>query len=90
MDHRKEKSQIAVLWIVTPCSDVVGYRRFGGPCRLHFLTLKIKVKDSNLNLHRLEKLKSHIIEVRSKVKLCLTKYRAMNTCGKWRYSSTHS
>jgi len=24
-----------VFWIMTPCSDVVGYRRFGGPCCLH-------------------------------------------------------
>jgi hypothetical protein len=24
-----------VFWVVTPCSDVVGYRRFGGPSYLH-------------------------------------------------------
>jgi hypothetical protein len=29
------KIQVAVFWIVTPCSDVVGYRRFGEPCCLH-------------------------------------------------------
>jgi hypothetical protein len=31
--------QVAVFWVVTPCSDVVGCRRFGGPCcfRLHHL-----------------------------------------------------
>jgi hypothetical protein len=22
------------FWVVTPCSDVLGYRRFGGPCCL--------------------------------------------------------
>jgi hypothetical protein len=27
--------QIKVFWIVTPCSDVVGYQRFGGSCCLH-------------------------------------------------------
>jgi hypothetical protein len=24
-----------VFWVVTPCSDLVGYRGFGGPCCLH-------------------------------------------------------
>jgi len=28
------KIQVAVFWVMTPCSDVVGYRRFGGPCCL--------------------------------------------------------
>jgi hypothetical protein len=27
--------QAEVFWVVTPCSVVVGYERFGGPCRLH-------------------------------------------------------
>jgi len=27
--------QVAVFWVVTPCSVVVGYRCFGGPCCLH-------------------------------------------------------
>jgi hypothetical protein len=27
--------KVAVFWVVTPCSDVVGYQRFGGPCCLH-------------------------------------------------------
>jgi len=27
--------QVAVFSVVTPCTDVVGYRRFGGPCCLH-------------------------------------------------------
>jgi hypothetical protein len=26
------KIHLKVFWVVTPCSDVVGYRRFGGPC----------------------------------------------------------
>jgi len=26
---------VAVVWIMKPWSDVVGYRRFGGPCCLH-------------------------------------------------------
>jgi hypothetical protein len=27
--------QVSVFWVVTPCSVVVGYRRFGEPCCLH-------------------------------------------------------
>jgi len=26
---------VEVLWLMTPCSVVVGYQRFGGPCCLH-------------------------------------------------------
>jgi hypothetical protein len=26
---------LLVFWVVTPCSDAVGYQRFGGPCCLH-------------------------------------------------------
>jgi len=26
---------IAVFWVLTPCNDVVEYRRFGGPCYFH-------------------------------------------------------
>jgi hypothetical protein len=29
------KSQVVVLCVVTPCSVVVGFRRFRGPCCLH-------------------------------------------------------
>jgi hypothetical protein len=29
------KIQVTVFWIVTPCSDVIGYRRFGGSFCLH-------------------------------------------------------
>jgi len=25
-----------VIWAMTPCSNVVGYQHFGGPCWLHF------------------------------------------------------
>jgi hypothetical protein len=28
------RSKVVVFWDVTPCSDVVGYRHFGGPCCL--------------------------------------------------------
>jgi len=24
-----------IFWLLTPCSDTAGYRRFGGPCCLH-------------------------------------------------------
>jgi len=27
--------QVAVFWIVPPCSVAVGYHRFGEPCCLH-------------------------------------------------------
>jgi hypothetical protein len=33
---RAVKFQVAVFWVVTPCSDVVGYQRFGGPYCLYF------------------------------------------------------
>jgi hypothetical protein len=29
------KTEITVFCVVTPCSDVVRYRRFGGPCCFH-------------------------------------------------------
>jgi len=29
------KTEVAVFWVVTPCSDVVGYQHFGGPHSLH-------------------------------------------------------
>jgi len=28
-------TQVVVLWVVTPCSYVVGYQRFGEPLCLH-------------------------------------------------------
>jgi len=31
------KSQVMVFWVVTPCSQVVGYQRSEGPC-LHLHT----------------------------------------------------
>jgi hypothetical protein len=37
--------QVDVFWIVTPCSVVVGYQRFRGPCCLHF---QCEVQTSNL------------------------------------------
>jgi hypothetical protein len=29
------KIHVEVLWVVKPCSVVVGYKRFTGPCCLH-------------------------------------------------------
>jgi hypothetical protein len=29
------KIQVEVCWVLMPYSDVVGYKRFGGPCCLH-------------------------------------------------------
>jgi hypothetical protein len=34
------KIQIKVLWVVTPCVVVVGYKRFRAPCCLRFHTLE--------------------------------------------------
>jgi len=33
------KIQVAVFSIVTPCSFVIGYKRFGGPCYLHLQSI---------------------------------------------------
>jgi hypothetical protein len=33
----KKNIQANVFWVVTPCSVVVGYRRFRDPCCLHLL-----------------------------------------------------
>jgi hypothetical protein len=43
------KIQDAVFWVMTSCSDVVGYHRFGEPCCVHF--------HLDLNLHRRRNLK---------------------------------
>jgi hypothetical protein len=32
---RATKIQVAVFWVVTSCSDVVGYQRFGASCSFH-------------------------------------------------------
>jgi hypothetical protein len=37
------KIQIEVFWVVTPCSVVLGYRRFGGPYCLHLQGIPILV-----------------------------------------------
>jgi len=34
-ESNKSKLQFEVLWVTTPCSILVGYRRFRGPCCLH-------------------------------------------------------
>jgi len=37
------KIQVEVFWVVTPCSVVVGYQRFGGLSCLHLhFTLKME------------------------------------------------
>jgi hypothetical protein len=37
LDLFKQKLSLpaVVFWVMTPCSDVVGHQRFGGPCCLH-------------------------------------------------------
>jgi hypothetical protein len=34
-------SRVEVFWVVTPCSVVVGYHRFRGPCCLHLRNVDI-------------------------------------------------
>jgi hypothetical protein len=33
--HMNVTTQVEVRWVIAPCSDIVGYRRFGGSYRLH-------------------------------------------------------
>jgi len=42
------KFQAEVFWVVTPCSVVVGYQRFGGPRCLHLQGVAIQ---RNSNIH---------------------------------------
>jgi len=42
------KIQVAVFWVVTPCRNVVGYQRFGGPCWLH-----LQGEDGGSKTHRI-------------------------------------
>jgi len=67
---KKSVFQVAVFWVVTPCSHVLGYQRFGGPCCLHLqgevvcnheTTRRHKPEDCDLNLHRCESLTYHDI-----------------------------
>jgi hypothetical protein len=37
------KIQVVVFWVVRPCSDVVGYRRFGGICCLRKVLLNVGI-----------------------------------------------
>jgi len=45
---------VVVFWVVTTCSDVVGYRRFGG------IMILRNIGDRGLNLHRREHLMSRV------------------------------
>jgi len=49
------KIQVDVFWIVTPCNDVVGYRRFGRTS-CHNTARRHNPEDLDLNLHRREDL----------------------------------
>jgi len=42
------------LWVVTPCNDVVGYQRFGGPCCLHLQCETANVATSLVNYKTLQ------------------------------------
>jgi len=34
-EQYQHQIQAQIFWVVTPCGDVVGYQRFGGPCCIH-------------------------------------------------------
>jgi hypothetical protein len=62
--------QFEVLWVVTSCSDVVRYERFGGPCCLH---LQGELIDCSLVFFRSDKIiVSHISPVfhETRIKVC--------------------
>jgi hypothetical protein len=53
--------QVMVIWILTACSDVVGYQLFGGTfCLLLHVTTQHQNQEDEVNLHGHENLKSHI------------------------------
>jgi hypothetical protein len=37
------KIQVMALWVVTPCSDIVGYQHFRGPCCLQLQGDAVKI-----------------------------------------------
>jgi len=63
---------IVDFWVVTLCSDVVGYQYLGGPCCFSVFRdsmvlqnvgiLHHNPEDHDLNLHHHENLKSHILK----------------------------
>jgi hypothetical protein len=42
------KIHVKVFWVMTPCSDVVGYQHFRGPCCLHLNSLHPDDEDSKV------------------------------------------
>jgi len=46
--------QLGFFWVVMPCSVMVGYQHFGGPCSLYLHSVTIQ-KISSLKYHRREK-----------------------------------
>jgi hypothetical protein len=42
--------QVVVLWVVTPCNEVVGNQRLGGSCCLNHFTLKTEARKSSETL----------------------------------------
>jgi hypothetical protein len=63
--HFRQWIRVEVLWIMTPCTVVVAYQRFRGPCCLHFMvklvsyhnsTQRYNPEDLEFSLHRRESL----------------------------------
>jgi hypothetical protein len=61
-DIKVSKVQVEVFWVVTPCSVVVGYQRFGEVFCLH-LQGELPVIHENPNLLHRENLRSQAVHV---------------------------
>jgi len=78
------KIQVEALWVVTPCSVVVGYQRFGRPCCLY---LQGEIWDSRFT--RRWKFKSRLYELWRRVELWLDTWGwRQQGPPKWWYPST--
>jgi len=77
-------------WTVTACIVVVGNQGFGGPCCLHlqgersyhYITQCHNPEDLDLNFHRRENLRSHVLRM-----FGLRRVEATRVCMKWHAQS---
>jgi len=69
------KIQIVVFWVVTPCSDVVGYKDFGRSCCLHPQDDVTNQEDLNVGIHFDQQ-----ILIKSRVVPVSPEHHAMKMC----------